>query len=284
MRATSTAAVISIALIAVAVSPAAAGTPAAAAEAATPPLPDGNDLVRSMVERQRSFEKALDEYTYDVLTTEVKLDDKDRAKETHLRRYQISFAKGQPVRRLVEEDGRLLEGDKAEKELKRALKAAEKARARKRSEKEQAESEVRLSDILARYDFTAVDREMVDGRQAVLVSFRAQPGKREIKHDNVLRAVQGRLWIDEAERAIVRAELATNQPIKIGAGLLASISRVDLDVDFVPVDAIWLPRRSQSFATGRVLFKGFRRRLTEEFSNYHRLSVSAEETGVEPRP
>jgi hypothetical protein len=252
------------------------------AEESPRPLPNGNELVRSMVERQRSFEKALDEYTYDLLTTEAKLDDKDSVKEAHLRRYEIFFVKGQPVRRLVEEDGRPLVGAKAENELKRVSKAAEKARARKRSEKDEAENEARLSDILARYDFTALRRELAGGRQAVLVEFRAQPGKRDIKHENVLRAVQGRLWIDEDERAVVRAELATNQPIKMVGGLLASISRIDLDVDFVPVDEIWLPRRSQSFATGRVLFRGFRRRRTEEFSNYRRFVVSTEETVATP--
>jgi hypothetical protein len=282
MRPTGNAA--AIALMAATMVAAAPRTDTAAPDASTAPLPNGNELVRSMVERQRSFEKALDEYTYDVLRTESKLDDKDRVKETHLRRYEIFFVKGQAVRRLVEEDGRLLVGDQAERERKRALKAAEKARARKRSEKEDAEAETRLSDILARYDFTALRREPLGGRQTVLVEFHAQPGKRDIKHDNVFRAVQGRLWIDEDDRVVVRAELATNQPIKIVGGLVASISRVDLDVDFVPVDTIWLPRRSQSFSTGRVLFKGFRRRLTEEFSDYRRFVVSTEETDVKPQP
>ncbi len=257
---------------------------AAAPPARTQDLPDANQLVRSMVDRQRSFEKALDEYTYDVLTTEEKLDDAGRARETHLRRYQVFFVKGVPVRRLVEEDGRVLSGDRAEKEKKRALEAAGKARSRKRSEKEEAESEVRLSEVLARFDFTAVGRETVGGREAILVSFQAQPGKRAIKHDNVFRALQGRLWIDAEDHAVVRAQLSTKQPIKVGGGLIASVSRVDVDVDFVPVDAIWCPRRSRSLASGRVLFKSFRRSYSEEFSNYRRFVVSTEETPIQPRP
>ncbi len=258
------------------------GAPAAV-DPETLPLPNGNELVRSMVDRQRSFEKALDEYTYDVRTTEVKLDDADRAKETRVRRYQVFFVKGVPVRRLVEEDGHPLPPGKAEKERKRALEAAEKARSRPRSDRQAAESEIRLSEVLARFDFTSVDREMLGGRHTILVSFHAQPGKRDIKHDNVLRALQGRLWIDADDHAVVRAELSTNQPIKVGGGLLASISRVDVAVDFVPVDEIWFPVRSQSLAKGRVLFKGFRRKFSEEFSNYHRFVISTEET-VQPRP
>jgi hypothetical protein len=246
------------------------------------PLPNGNALVRSMVERQRSFERAIDEYTYDVVTTEAKLDKKDRVKESHVKRYQIFFVQGQPVRKLVEEDGRPLSAKEAEKEQKRVLKEAEKARRRSSSEKRK--DEIRLSDVLDRFDFTAVAREAVDGRDTVLVTFRAQPGKRKIEHDNVLRALQGRLWIDETERVIVRAELTNARKIKVGGGLVASVSSLDLKVDFTPVDQIWLPRRSEAFASGRVLLvKGFRERTTQEFSDYRRFVVSTQETVVGPR-
>ncbi len=258
------------------------GESASGPQLAARPLPDGNELVRSMVERQRSFEEAIDEYTYDVVTTEVKLDKKDRVKESRVRRYQIFFVKGQPVRRLVEEDGRPLSAKKAEKEQKRVLKEAEKARGRSSSEKRK--DEIRLSDVLDRFDFSAVAREAVGGRDTVLVTFRALPGKRDVEHDNVLRALQGRLWIDEKERAIVRAELSNARKIKIGGGLLASVSSFGLKVDFIPVDAIWLPRRSEAFASGRVLLvKGFRQRTTQEFSDYRRFVVSTEETVVGPR-
>jgi hypothetical protein len=247
------------------------------------PLPNGNLLVRSMVDRQRYFEKAIDDYTYDMVTTRAQLDGEDRAKESHVRHYQIFFVKGQGVRKLVEEDGRPLPPEKAEKEEARVLKEAEKARNKDRGAKEENESEVRLSEVLARFDFTAVAREVIGGRTAVLVSFRALPGKRKIKQDNVYRALQGRLWIAEEERTIVRAELSNSQKIKIAGGLLASISSFDVAVDFVPVNEIWLPHRSEAFVAGRVLlFKGIRERLTKEFSNYRRFGTSTEEAVAAP--
>lgn len=243
------------------------------------PLPDANELVRSLVERQRSFEEAIDSYTYDVVTTEQELDGQDRVKKTHVRRYQVFFVKGQPVRKLVEEDGRPLPPEKARKEEKHALEEAGKARREGGSPKEREAAEVRISEVLARFDFTALGRELVAGRETVVVAFRPLPGKRDIEQDNVLRALAGRLWIDEEERAVVRADLASHQKIKMMGGLLLSLSSFALTVDFVPVDEIWLPRRSEAFVAGRVLLlKGLRERVTEEYSDYRRFDVSTEET------
>ena len=246
------------------------------------PLPNGHEMVRSMVDRQRSFEEAIDDYTYDVVTTEQKLDGDDRVKESHVRRHQVFFVKGEPVRKLVEEDGRPLPPGKAAKEEKRVVREAEKARRRKDpSDKEKDDGAVRISEVLARFDCTAVARETIGDRSAVVVTFKPLPGKRSIKQDNVLRALQGRLWIDEEARAVVRAELSSNQKIKMAGGLLLSISNFDVTLDFVPVDEIWLPRRSEAFVAGRVLLvKGLRERVIEEYSNYRRFVVSTEEKVV----
>src|SRR6266536_3760185 len=74
-------------------------------DAAPPPLPDGNALVRRLVERQRHREELLDRYTYDLLAGREELDDGGAVRERHTRRYETFFVKGRPVRRLVEEDG-----------------------------------------------------------------------------------------------------------------------------------------------------------------------------------
>ena len=268
---------------AVAGRPTAAGVSLPASDEADRSLPDGNALVRSMVDRQRSFEKAIDQYTYDVVSTRLKLDGDGRVKESRVRQYQVFFTNGRAMRKLVGEDGRPLPPDKAAKEDERVLKEARSARGEDRSQTEKDDHVIRLSEVLDRFDFTAVRREPMGDRSTVVVAFQALPGSWKLKHDNVLRALEGRLWIDEAERAVVRAELSNNQKVKFGGGLLASVSSFGYTVDFVPVDDIWLPRRSEGSAAGRLmLVKGFRYRLREEFSNYRRFVVSTEETVVEP--
>ena len=72
---------------------------------------------------------------------------------------------------------------------------------------------VRLSQILERYDFRSVARETIDGRSALVLDFSARPGKRDLDGDSVLRRLTGRIWVDEEERQVVRAEFRNTDPV-----------------------------------------------------------------------
>ena len=50
------------------------------------------------------------------------------------------------------------------------------------------------------------------------------------------------------------------------------------------MDDVWLPRRTETLVTGRVLLlKGFRERVIEEYDDYQRFGVTTEErTSIEP--
>jgi hypothetical protein len=243
------------------------------------PLPNGNELVLSMIDRQLAFETALDRYTYDLLVTEEKLDQEGRVKQREVRCYAVVFVGGQRIRKLLEENGTPLAPDRQRREERRVRKEALRAvrRQEKRTAGQDQEAKVRISDVFKRFDFTAVERGTVDGREAVELEFRALPGERPIEHDNVLRALEGRFWIDEQQRAVRRVEYHTSEAIGFGAGRLASISHLEVARDFVPVDDIWLPRRCEVSLDGRVLLKGFRKRITEEYSNYRRFEVTTQE-------
>jgi hypothetical protein len=266
---------VSLTLIAV-LATGAAGQDAPSSSSVERPLPDGSALVRSMVDRQRSFEGALDEYTYDVRATEEELDGHGRVHDRHVRLNQVFLVEGVPVRQLVEEDGRPLSADRARKEAERARKQARDARQRARDR--EAHEAVVLSRVLERFQFTAVGREAVDGREAVVVQFRPVPGKRDIEHDNVYRVLAGRMWIDEQEHVVLRAEFSSTGPIRLGGGLIASVSGLRLDLAFVRVDDVWLPRRTEATVLGRVLLlKGIRVHTVEEYGGYRRFGVTTEE-------
>src|SRR6185503_9352261 len=138
---------------------------------------------------------------------------------------------------------------------------------------------VRLSEILERYDFTATGRETIDGRPAIVLGFQPRPGKRDIKGDNVLRTLTGRLWVDEVEEEIVRAELRNTTPVKFAGGLGASLHTLESLLQFRKVDdRVWLPVLEQTTATGKILLlKSFRKRYTREYSRYRRFEVESEE-------
>jgi len=241
-----------------------------------PPLPEGNAYVRGLTEKQRHREELLDLYTYDTVEVREELDDRGSVKERRQRRYETFFVLGRTLRRLVEEDGRPLSPERQAREDAAARALAEAVRSGRAVVERPG---VRLSAVLGRYDFQAVGREERAGRTAVVLEFRPRAGERPLENDRLLRQVQGRLWVDEQEAEVVRAEIANIAPIKLGLGLKASVTSLSTRLEFRKVDdAVWLPAEDETVVAGRVmLFKKFRTRVRRTYSSYRKFSVEAEE-------
>jgi hypothetical protein len=240
-------------------------------------LPEGNAYARRLLDKQRHREEILDRYTYDLLAVREDLDGAGAVKESHRRRYEIFFVRGRPVRRLVEEDGRPLSRARQQREDREAQELAEAVRSGRTIAERPG---LRLASLLDRYDFRSVRRDEVGGRSAIVLEFSPRPGAGKGDDDGVLRAVQGRLWVDEAEEEIVRAELENLAPLKLRWGFGVSVSSLATRIEFRKVDdAVWLPAEDETVASGRVmLFKKFRTRFRRTYSGYRHFSVESTET------
>lgn len=237
------------------------------------PLPEANAFLQGLAETQRAYEKALDDYTYDVLEVEQELDGKGAVRRTRTRRFEVFHVEGRPVRRMVADEGRPLSAKELAEEDQRVRKRVQAVR-----RKAAAPGEVKLSDVLERFDFRSVARESVEGRPTLAIDFAPRPGKRDLEGDNVLRALGGRLWVDEEARTIVRARMRNGSSIKFGLGLGASISELELSLEFQRVDDVWLPRRTEAYVGGKLLvLKRIRQRTVAHYENYRRFQVSSEE-------
>lgn len=239
-------------------------------------LPDGNAYVRGLVARQKRREEALNRYTYDVEQLFEELDAKGEVRSRKVQRFEVFYVKGRPLRKLVAEDGRPLTKAEQEAEEKRVReKVDDIAGGRVAFE----DPSVRLSAVLERYDFRTVAREDLDGWPTLVLEFQARPGKRDLDGDAVLRALAGRIWVDEAEVEVVRAEVRSTRDIKFALGIGASVTAVGLVLDFRKIeDGLWLPARVEAMAEARLLLlKGFRGRSTSIFSRYRRFETASEE-------
>jgi hypothetical protein len=248
------------------------------------PLPEASTLLTGLSERQRQFEAALNDYTYDLETVTESLDKQGAVSSRESKQYEVFFVKGKRVRRQVAEDGRPLSADrqaKVDQEVQKRVDDVLQGKARP-----PRQSVTELSDILARYDFRSVAREIVDGRPAIVLDFTARPGKRDLQGDFALRQLAGRVWVDEEDRAVVRAEIHSTGKIKVALGLGASIGAVSITSEFVKVDeGIWLPRRVETLVEGRVLLlKGIHERSSGVFSRYRRFTTESEERPTLPQP
>jgi hypothetical protein len=249
---------------------------------ATAALPDGNAFVQGLAAKQRAREELLNQYTYDSFNVKEDLDGDDAVKERHTRVYEVFHVLGRPVRRLVSEDGRRLEGKERAEADKRVEEQLEKIR---KSAPTGEEDAVKLSEVLDRYDFRSVARDTVDGRPTLVLEFTPRPGKRDIDGDGQLRKLAGRIWVDETDHQLARAEIHNLGSLKLGWGLLASVGELRLRIDFQKVNGeAWLPMQEETLVSGRALLflKGFRIRITRSFGNYRRFAVEVEEQPATP--
>jgi hypothetical protein len=247
------------------------------------PLPDGNEVARSLLGRQRASEDALDTYSYDVEQAEERLDSKGRLTRRESQGFQVFYVKGLPVRRQVAENGRPLDAKAQAKEDRRVR---ERVRLLEGGRVAREQVGVRLSQILERFEFRSLARESHSGRDVLVLAFEPRPGKRDLDSDHVLRALAGSLWVDEQDRAVRRAEIESTRGFKVALGWGASLKSLAVSMEFRRLeDGVWLPESVVATASGRVLiFKGFRRRRITSYSNYRRFEASSEERFDIPVP
>ncbi len=246
---------------------------------AADPLPEGNTYVRGLVEGQRRREEAVNRYTYDVTEVREELDDDGRRQGVHTARYEVFFVKGRPVRKKVAEDGRPIPGDERAREERRVKERVDSIA----NGSAAAEPEVRLSEVLERYDFHTVGREELDERRTLVFDFVAQPGERKLEGDRLLRVLAGRIWVDEGERELVRAVMRNTEGVGFAWGLGPTLEALSLDLRFDRIEeGLWLPARLEAVAKGRFMpLKGFRVRMTVLYGHYRRFEADTKER-VEP--
>jgi hypothetical protein len=252
----------------------AAQVPAAAPPAASD-LPEGNAFVRGLVGAQKRNEAALDTYTYDLLEVREELDGKGGVKKRHSRLSQVFYVKGRPVKKLVAEDDQPLTPARLAEEDREV---AKKVQAILKGDAVSERAGLRLSLVLERFDFRSVAREDVNGRTALALDFAPRPGKRDLDSDNVLRRLTGRIWVDEAEREVVRAHLRNTGSVKFALGIGGALSGLDAVMEFRKLeDGVWLPRETKVEFSGRKLFRSFRTRLTTVYDRYRKFEVESQE-------
>jgi len=99
----------------------------------------------------------------------------------------------------------------------------------------------------------------------------------------------GVLWVDEQARDVARLEARFNDNVKIGGGILASLSKgSNLVFEQTMVNnEVWLPSYSEVHAAARVVFFKVKENEIDRFSDYKKFSSEVKlgvSTPVEDNP
>ncbi|HEX8500339.1 MAG TPA: hypothetical protein VF659_07090 [Pyrinomonadaceae bacterium] len=261
-------------------------------------------LLRDLAKNQDETDRRINDYTFTQKITERELDDKGRLKKERVAVYEVyPMADYGLVQKLVSEDGAPLAPERASKEEKRVGEELEKAeregpklrakreqqraerKAKRKAKAEKAgggdedeeEDDVGIATFLRACELVSPRRERFRERDVIVFDFRPRPGfKPADRAEAIVSKLSGVIWVDPAERQVMRLEGRLVDSFKVGGGLLASVKQGSAFV-FEQTrleDGVWLPRFSQINISARVmLFAGVSVNETHEFSDYKRFST-----------
>lgn len=254
------------------------------------------ELLHAVSRNQREDDERISQYTYTRKETEREINDKGELKKETIKVYEIYPVAGAgEVEKLISENSAPLTPERAAKEEKRVAEEIakleeEKVKRKERRERERAEAAKKgranqqdedpgLTTFLVVCEFTSPRRERFRERDTVVFDFRARPGyKPQTREETIVSKLAGVVWIDPADKQIMRLEARLVEGYKVGGGLVASLcsgSAMTFEQTRLP-DGVWLPKFEQiNFSAKIFLFAGIRLDATREYSDYKRFSTKA---------
>jgi hypothetical protein len=274
------------------------------ADGPTAAITDERAFLEEVKRNLKSDETLLEQYTFTEKYTERKLNSKGAVKETRSETYEVypSLEPGKLYRRLIARDGVLLsEKELAEQDKKQEAKSEKRERLRaeeesdadaraRRAAKDEARAQREravVDEVFRMDDIRITGREMVDGRDTVIVTFAPRPGYKPVtKGGKVIQKLQGTAWIDAEDRELVRLETRLVDTLGVGPAKVARLQpgsngyfqRRKVN------NEIWLPASARFEGAARLLLVfGGRVEISSEYGDYKKFSVATEEE-VAPAP
>jgi hypothetical protein len=230
---------------------------AGAAAAAAAPV-DAAAVVDRALERLRCSEEAQDTTGWLELTLLAhKHDRHGEPRDGDWSVYELAPLAGVPFARLVERQGRPLDGDaraaeaKRERELRQRLARGEEARPDEDGERIELDRE-----LLGRFELRLVGREEILGHDAWRIAFAPRPGRlpERRRADRALNRLAGRAWVDVSSDEMVAVEFELTERVRLWWGVLGSLGRMSGRWERGPGrDGLWLSRRFDLQLDGRIL-------------------------------
>lgn len=112
-------------------------------------------------------------------------------------------------------------------------------------------------EFLARFQFTLVGRETIGGRPTLILDLEPaakKPPEHDLK-DRIINKMAGRVWVDEAESVLVKADFHLTEKVNVVAGLVGNIASFTLSFHRErTADGLWFTPRLEWQADGREVF------------------------------
>lgn len=238
-------------------------------------FPSASNLIQRVVARAQLVAQAeqTNHYAYAKRSIVEELDEKERVIKSTEKLYQVTLIGGVPFPRLVKVQGRDLSAEELEKQNQRETAFREKVTRVDFKKKATKREGMATQELVDRFDFKVVRRELVEGRPTWVVTFAAKANAPDKSmEDKVFKHVFGTVWVDEAEAEVAKLDASVRGPIPLGwFGAVGSLKKFQATFQRSRMpDGVWVNRTGTFLVVARQLWNAMRLRTSEESSGFHR--------------
>lgn len=210
-------------------------------------------------------------YTKQVIVQD--LDKQGRVTETKEKLFR--FQSGLGSLEQIKINGQSVGGEKLKKEEERIARQGAQLVDAKTSKRDDHWEKYLTPALAAKYQFILEERKLVNGRGAYVLRFQPRSGNLPVRQmlDRLLNQLAGRVWIDETEFEIVRAELSAQSKVTLGGvmDLLGSLTKFSFALERIRLDdGTWFNRWASGDFEGRKLLDNTHVRTRSETSDFHK--------------
>ena len=235
------------------------------------------EIVKKAIARTQSSkdDSRRADYAYTKQVVVEDLDNQGRVTETKEKLFR--FISGLGSLEQIKVNGRTVGADRVKKEEERVAQQSSQLVGSKPSKRDDHWEKYLTPELLAKYQFTLEDRKLVQGRPAYVIAFQPRNGTLPVRQmvDRLLNQLAGRIWIDEQEFEIARAELSSQAKVTLGGVMevFGSLNRFNYVLERIRLqDGVWFNRVANGDFEGRKLLDNTHVKTRSETSGFHRIS------------
>ncbi|MGI8641889.1 MAG: hypothetical protein ACR2MG_18320 [Pyrinomonadaceae bacterium] len=263
------------------------------------PLPDIPTLLQQLQANEDKIDAILENYSYTQKVISRELGKDGILRETESVTFQLSFYKGNRIRRLTEKNGKPLSpGEQAgeDKNVQKRVAEIEKKIAKQEAKAvdqssdktpEEENRRVSIAEVLRASNLVNPRRERFRGRDVIVFDFEPNPNfdfKNAKSFLKFFGKVGGVMWIDAQDKQVARIEAVLFDNFKVGGGLVANLKKgASFAIEQERVNnEIWLPSVAGVNLSVKVLLvKGINVNQVVKSFNYRKFNAEVKDSKVD---
>ena len=262
-------------------------------------LPAIPTLLKELQANEDKIDEILENYSFTQKSIARELGKDGVLRDKDSETYQLSFYKGNRIRRLTEKNDRpLSEKEQADedKNVQKRVAEIEKELAKKAAKAVSQNSDgtpdgegrrISIAEVLRASQLVNPRRERFRGREVIVFDFEPNPNFDYKNAKSFLKffgKTAGVMWIDAQDKQVARLEASLFDSFKIGGGFLANLKKgasFALEQERVN-DEIWLPSVADINLSIKVLLvKGINVNQTIKSYNYRKFSTEVKDSKID---